>query len=54
MGIVLGCCCAGFGLLAASIAFLKVRPRSYGWAIAALVITVFIALATAGIYQQSA
>jgi hypothetical protein len=54
MGIVLGCCCAGIGLLAASVAFLKERPRSYGWAIAALVIAAFVALATIGVYQQSA
>ncbi len=53
-GIVLGCCSAGFGLLAAAVAFLKVRPRAYGWAAAALVIVIFIALAAVGIYQQSA
>jgi hypothetical protein len=54
LGMELGCCCAGIGLLAASIAFLKEKPRAYGWAIAALVIAIFIAMATAGIYQQTA
>jgi hypothetical protein len=54
LGIALGCSCAGIGLLAASIAYLKEKKPHYGWAIAALVIAVFVALAAAGIYQQSA
>ena len=54
LGLELGCCCAGVGLLAASIVFFREKPRQYGWAAAALVIAVFIALAAAGIYQQTA
>lgn len=52
-GIELGCCCAGLGLLVTSISYLTQKPRLYGWAIAALVIAIFIALAAAGIYQQT-
>jgi hypothetical protein len=54
LGLELGCCCAGVGLLAASIAFLREKPRQYGWAAAALTIAVFVTLAAAGIYQQTA
>jgi hypothetical protein len=54
LGIVLGCCCAGVGLFAASIAFWREKPRPYGWVLACLTIAVFIALAATGIYQQSA
>jgi len=54
LGLELGCCCAGVGLLATSISYLTQKPRSYGWALAALVIAVFIALAAAGVYQQTA
>jgi len=53
-GLELGCCCAGVGLLAASILYVTQKPRAYGWAIAALVIAILIGLAAAGIYQQTA
>jgi hypothetical protein len=54
LGLEVGCCCAGVGLLAASISYLTQKLRSYGWAIAALVIAVLIGLSAAGIYQQTA
>jgi hypothetical protein len=53
-GLVLGCSCAGIALLGTAIAYLKERPRSYGWTVLCLVISTLIALAAAGIYQQGA
>jgi len=53
LGLVLGCSCAGVGLLGAAIAYLSQKPRSYGWALASLVLATFVALATLGIYQQA-
>ncbi len=53
-GLELGCCSAGIALLATTIACVRRRPRSWGWAAASLIIAVFVALAALGIYQQAA
>lgn len=53
LGLVLGCCCAGVGLLATTVAYLIHRPRSYGWALASLFIAALVTLAALGIYQQT-
>jgi hypothetical protein len=54
LGLEIGCCSAGVGLLAASIVHLAKSPRSVGWALAAFCIAVFVCLAALGIYKQAA
>ena len=53
-GLELGCCSAGIALLATAIAYLKRKPRSWGWAAASLTIAILVTLAALGIYQQTA
>jgi len=52
-GIVVGGSCAGFSLIGAAIGYLRQKPRSPGWALAALVICVFILLSAIGVYSQA-
>ena len=50
-GIVIGCSCALLALLGASIAFLREKPRSYGWALVSLCVASLVLLSAVGIYQ---
>ena len=51
-GLVLGCCCASMALAATAIAYIKQKPRSYGWALISLIIAVLVLLAALGIYRR--
>jgi len=44
-GIVLGCLCAAVALLATAVAYIKQKPRNYGWAALSATICVLIILA---------
>jgi hypothetical protein len=51
-GIVLGGCCAGVALFGTAIAYLKQKPKSYGWALLSIIISMMVFLAAIGIYRQ--
>jgi len=51
LGIVIGCSCAFIALLGASIAFLREKPRAYGWALVALSVAALVLLSALGIYH---
>lgn len=51
LGLVIGCSCACLALLGTSIAFLREKPRSYGWALVSLCIALLVLSAALGIYQ---
>ncbi len=50
-GLVIGCACASLALLGAAIAFLREKPRSYGWALVSLFVALMIILSALGIYH---
>ena len=50
-GLVVGCSCAFLALLATSIAFLRKKPRSYGWALVSLLVASLVILSALGIYH---
>ena len=49
LGLVIGCAGAFLALLASSMAFLRERRRSYGWALVALLISLMVLLSGGGI-----
>jgi hypothetical protein len=49
LGLVIGCSGAFLALLAASIAFLRERPRSYGWALVSLLVSLMVLSSAAGL-----
>ena len=51
LGIVIGCSCAGVALISTAIAFLREKPRSYGWALVSLLVAALIFLSAIGIYH---
>ena len=51
LGIVIGCSCAFLALLGVSIAYLREKPRSYGWALVSLCIALLVLLSALGIYH---
>jgi len=51
LGIVIGCSCACLALLGASIAFLREKPQSYGWALVSLLVASLVLLSALGIYH---
>jgi len=51
LGLVVGCSCAFIALLGASIAFLREKPRSYGWALVALCVSLLVLFSALGIYN---
>ena len=51
LGIVIGCSCACLALLGAAIAFLREKPRSYGWALVSLYVALLVLLSALGIYH---
>jgi hypothetical protein len=53
LGVVLAGSSAGLALLGTAIAFLKQKPRSYGWALLSLVICILIFLSAIGLYTQT-
>lgn len=50
-GLVIGCSCACLALLGAFIAFLREKPRSYGWALVALFVATMVLLSAVGTYH---
>jgi len=50
-GLVVGCACAFLALLGTSIAFLREKPRSYGWASVSLLIALMVILSAVGVYH---
>lgn len=51
LGLELGCCCACVGLIGASVAYLRYKPRAYGWALVSVGIALVIVLSALGIYH---
>lgn len=50
-GVVLGCSCAFVALIGTAIAYLREKPRAYGWALLSLWIAALVILAALGIYH---
>ncbi len=50
-GLVIGCSCACVALLGASIAFLREKPKSYGWALVSLWVASMVILSALDIYH---
>ncbi len=50
-GLVLGCSCACVGLIATAAAYLREKPRVYGWALLSIWVAALIILSAVGIYQ---
>ena len=51
LGLVLGCSCACVALLGVAIAYLRAKPRAYGWALVSLFVASLVILAALGIYH---
>jgi drug/metabolite transporter (DMT)-like permease len=49
LGLVIGCAGVFLALLATSIAFLREKPRSYGWALVCLLVSSMVLLSAAGV-----
>ena len=50
-GLVIGCGCAFLALAVTAIAFLKEKPRSYGWALVSFFVALMVLLSMLGIYH---
>jgi len=50
-GLVVGCFCACLALLGTAVAFLRMKPRPYGWLGVSLFIAIMILLSALGIYH---
>jgi len=50
-GLVIGCACAFLALVVTAIAFLKEKPRSYGWALVSFFVALMVLLSMLGIYH---
>jgi len=50
-GLVISCSCAFVALIATTIAYLKEKPRAYGWALLSLWVASLLILSALGIYQ---
>ena len=50
LGLVIGCSSAFLALLGSSIAYLRQKPRAYGWALIALFVAAMVLLSAVGIY----
>jgi len=50
-GLVIGCACASLALLGVAIAFLREKPRAYGWTLVSLCVASLIILSALGIYH---
>jgi len=51
LGLVIGCSSAFLALLGSSIAYLRQKPRAYGWALIALFVAAMVLVAAVGIYR---
>lgn len=50
-GLELGCFCACVGLIGAAIAYLRGKPRAYGWALVSVGVALVIVLSALGVYH---
>jgi len=50
-GLVVGCICAFLALIATATAYLREKPRAYGWALISLWVALLVILSALGIYQ---
>ena len=50
-GVVLGCSCACVALIGTAIAYLREKPKAYGWALLSLWVATMIILSALGIYH---
>ena len=50
-GLVIGCSCAFLALLGAAVAFLREKPKGYGWAVVSLCVASMVLLSALGIYK---